>query len=156
MWNFAYFKAALIEKSQYSFMLMMNRTWLTYVNMFFSISQVVMKLFSETFQLADSFGQKLRVNENEGYQQKQRIGKKVTIHCWAKTETIFSYTFNKFTWDFFITETRCHHWAINQRGQNSVRWHRDLKFGKIKVSTSYYCQWTSWHACELACYPKRG
>ena len=54
MWNFAYFEATLIEKSLYPFMLMMNQTWLTYLHVFFSISQVVMKLFTETFQLADS------------------------------------------------------------------------------------------------------
>lgn len=44
-------------------------------------------------KFGDSFGQKLKVNENEGrYQQKQRIGEKVAIHCWAITETIFSNT----------------------------------------------------------------
>ena len=52
--KFAYFRPALIEKCQYPFMLMMNGTWLTYLNVFFSISQVAMKPFLETFQLADS------------------------------------------------------------------------------------------------------
>ena len=39
------------------------------------------------------FGYKFRVNENEGRdQQKQRIGEKMTIHCWGKMETILSNT----------------------------------------------------------------
>ena len=68
------------------------------------------------------FGHKFRVNENEGRdQQKQRIGEKMTIHCWGKMETILSNTLIRLFEIFLlqkpatiICSSSCV-WAINQR-----------------------------------------